>query len=104
MAIERDDAGSGKGDSVPKEQASGIDSEADALGKDAGGILDATKVQVLKYFYDNVRTHLHMVLCFSPVGEKFRDRALKFPALFSGTTIDWFLPWPRQAPKYASER
>jgi len=52
---------------------------------------------VIKYFYDRVRSNLHMVLCFSPVGEKFRERALKFPALFSGTTIDWFLPWPVEA-------
>jgi len=40
---------------------------------------------------------LHLVLCFSPVGSKFRDRAQKFPGLINNCTIDWFLPWPAQA-------
>jgi len=38
-----------------------------------------------------------MVLAFSPVGTKFRERARKFPSLFSTCTIDWFLPWPEEA-------
>ena len=37
------------------------------------------------------------MLCFSPVGQKFRDRSRKFPALFNECTIDWFLPWPEEA-------
>lgn len=40
---------------------------------------------------------MHVCLCFSPVGQKFRDRFRKFPTLFNECTIDWFLPWPEEA-------
>lgn len=38
-----------------------------------------------------------MSLCFSPVGDSFRNRSRKFPALVNCTVFDWFHPWPEEA-------
>lgn len=56
-----------------------------------------TNEMVMEYFLQKTCQNLHVAFCFSPVGEKFRNRALRFPALISGCTIDWFQPWPRDA-------
>ena len=36
-----------------------------------------------------VRKYLHVVLCFSQVGNKFRIRARQFPALVNCMHFDW---------------
>jgi len=56
-----------------------------------------TNDALYEYFISRVRNNLHIALCFSPVSAKFRSRALKFPAVFSGCTMDWFMSWPRDA-------
>ena len=43
-----------------------------------------------------VRKYLHVVLCFSPVGDRFRIRARQFPALVNCTSFDWFHTWPSE--------
>ncbi|KAK6616888.1 Dynein heavy chain 8, axonemal [Polyplax serrata] len=56
-----------------------------------------TQDNLYDFFISRARNNLHMVLCFSPVGGKFRSRAMKFPGLISGVTIDWFQKWPKDA-------
>ena len=60
------------------------------------GIAD-TKENCMTFFYNRVRRNLHMSLCFSPVGDGFRSRATKFPAIVTATVIDWFYDWPQDA-------
>ncbi|KAG9275828.1 dynein heavy chain 5, axonemal-like [Astyanax mexicanus] len=59
--------------------------------------LPPTIDNLYSYFLSRVRSNLHVVLCFSPVGEKLGSRAVKFPGLISGCTVDWFQRWPKDA-------
>jgi len=79
------------------------------VAEDVDGIVNAVRPAVKgegipdnkdncwKFFIDRVKKNLHMALCFSPVGDAFRTRARKFPALINCTVIDWFHPWPEEA-------
>ena len=58
---------------------------------------EAAYAELVDQFIERVRANLHIVLCFSPVGDKFRNRCRKFPALTSCTSINWFFNWPAQA-------
>ncbi|CAG9129073.1 unnamed protein product [Plutella xylostella] len=49
------------------------------------------------FLVGRVRANLRIVLCFSPIGEPFRNRIRQYPALINATTTNWFLEWPREA-------
>ncbi|GAB0094138.1 hypothetical protein DMENIID0001_093740 [Sergentomyia squamirostris] len=50
-----------------------------------------------RFFIDRVRNNLKVVLCFSPVGDTLRQRARKYPGIFSNCRINWFHDWPQEA-------
>ncbi|MEW5311809.1 MAG: hypothetical protein WDW38_003494 [Sanguina aurantia] len=56
----------------------------------SAGILD-TMENLWEFFIDKVRKYLHVVLCFSPVGDRFRIRARQFPALALVSVAQRFL-------------
>ncbi|XP_032831905.2 dynein axonemal heavy chain 9 isoform X1 [Petromyzon marinus] len=69
----------------------------------AAGLLD-TRETCWRFFIDRVRRNLKVALCFSPVGNKLRVRARKFPAVVNCTAIDWFHEWPQVALESVSLR
>jgi len=83
---------------IPKEDKEifALESKTIYIREIAGGnkAVDPTSLVLWNFFINRVKDQLHMILAFSPVGTKFRERSQKFPSLFSQCAIDWFLPWP----------
>lgn len=52
-------------------------------------VAEAKPEEKWKLAINKVRDDFHIVLAFSPVGDKFRDRFVKFPSLFTTCNIDW---------------
>eukprot|EP00762_Andalucia_godoyi_P002660 ANDGO_03360.mRNA.1 Dynein-1-beta heavy chain len=51
-----------------------------------------------KMFWQNVRSHLRLVLCLSPSDmHRFREKLRLVPSLLRCCTIDWFHNWPSNA-------
>eukprot|EP00796_Vickermania_ingenoplastis_P004195 gene4195-3033_t len=71
----------------------------------AAGFTDYSNPDVCwEYFINKVRSNLHIILCFSPVGKNFATWCRQFPALANTTVIDWFLGWPEQALRSVAQR
>ncbi|XP_047141246.1 dynein axonemal heavy chain 10 isoform X1 [Hydra vulgaris] len=56
-----------------------------------------SKEALWQYFVTKCSNNLHVVLAMSPVGDVLKNRCRNFPGLVNNTSIDWFMPWPRQA-------
>ena len=70
-----------------QDELDGIFSSLRTEAKAAG--VHETPDALTEFFISRVRRNLHIVLCFSPVGDLFRVRARRFPGLINSTAIDW---------------
>ncbi len=68
-----------------------------ASARSEGKAPDGTPSQLFGYFVERVKKMLHIVMCFSPIGEALRNRIRMFPSLVNCCTIDWFSAWPGDA-------
>jgi len=53
--------------------------------------------EIPAYFIEKSQRNIHIILCFSPKGPKFKQRAREFPGVISCTSMDWFHDWPKEA-------
>ncbi|KAJ8668953.1 hypothetical protein QAD02_000212 [Eretmocerus hayati] len=65
---------------------------------------DGSPVALFNLFVQIAREQLHIVVAMSPIGEAFRNRIRKFPALVNCCTIDWMQPWPSDALTAVAEK
>ena len=79
----------------PVEDMDDIINNVRPLVKRAG--LADTRDNCWDMFIEAVRTNLHVILCFSPIGDPIKIRTRRFPALVNCVVIDWFQPWPEEA-------
>lgn len=73
----------------------------DAQGGDKK--IDISPLAVYSFFTKRTREKLHIMLCFSPIGSKFRNRLRLYPSLINCCTIDWFEYWPEDALELVAE-
>uniref|UniRef100_A0A8C4EP53 Dynein, axonemal, heavy chain 7 n=1 Tax=Dicentrarchus labrax TaxID=13489 RepID=A0A8C4EP53_DICLA len=58
---------------------------------------DGSPLSLFNMFIERCRSQLHVVLAMSPIGDAFRNRLRRFPALINCCTINWFQTWPEDA-------
>jgi dynein heavy chain len=65
--------------------------------KDGKTAEQSTPEALTEWLYTRIKDNMHLSICMSPIGERFRLFTRNYPALINNTTIDWFMPWPEQA-------
>ena len=73
-----------------------LDQMKDA-NKNSPAYKNFTDTEIMLDFIAKAKTNVHLVLAMSPIGEDFKRRLRMFPSLVTCCTIDWFLPWPKEA-------
>lgn len=81
----------------PKEELDALLNDVRPMMKKEWAGVPDTADNLHAFVLNRVRRKLHVLLCFSPVGDKLSRWAQQFPGIINGCTIDWFLPWPQAA-------
>lgn len=67
------------------------------VNKNVPAYKNMNESEIMLDFIQKAKSNLHVVLTMSPIGEDFKRRLRMFPSLVNCCTIDWFLPWPKEA-------
>lgn len=66
--------------------------------------VDVSSQKVYDFFISRCREKLHLILCFSPMGETFREKVHLYPSLLKHCSVHWFDSWPKEALEMISEK
>ena len=61
------------------------------------GEIDQGPLALPDVFTRECAHNLHLVICLSPAGGKFKNLLRAYPSLLIGTTSDWYSAWPSEA-------
>src|SRR3569833_1938671 len=67
------------------------------VNKNVPAYKNMNEQEIMSDFIQKSKSNVHVVLAMSPIGEDFKRRLRMFPSLVNCCTIDWFLPWPKEA-------
>ena len=81
----------------PADERAEICEKMQNIARQVNRKVESTTIASYNFFIERVRSALHIVLSFSPIGDAFRNRLRMFPSLINCCTIDWFTAWPEDA-------
>ncbi|CAF4568450.1 unnamed protein product [Rotaria sp. Silwood1] len=81
----------------PADERAEICDKMQTIARQLNRKIESTPMALYNFFIERVRSALHIVLAFSPIGDAFRNRLRMFPSLINCCTIDWFTSWPEDA-------
>lgn len=81
----------------PADERAEICDKMQGIARQLNRKIESSPMALYNFFIERVRSGLHIVLAFSPIGDAFRNRLRMFPSLINCCTIDWFTSWPEDA-------
>jgi len=88
----------------PADEKNDVQDSVRNAAKEENRCPEGTPQQLFAFFVERCKQYLHIVLCFSPIGDSLRNRIRNFPSLVNCTSIDWFSEWPKDALESVAER